>query len=73
MAALVQQNFSFRWSDQHAIINQFLDLIIFLAAAATDLLDGYLAPFAGRDSTVNSIRKDTFSIFTVARGRCPAH
>lgn len=42
VAALVQENVSFEISGYH-ITREFLALTIFLAAAATDLLDGYLA------------------------------
>jgi len=54
VAVLVQQNFSFGWSDQ-PIANEFLALIIFLAAAATDLLDGYLARRWGQVTTVGTL------------------
>src|SRR5271166_20552 len=54
VAALVQQNFSVGWSDQ-PIANEFLALIIFLAAAATDLLDGYLARRWGQITTVGTL------------------
>ena len=43
VAALVQQDLPFGWSYLHSVANEFLALLIFLAAAATDLLDGYLA------------------------------
>src|SRR5579859_3751150 len=42
VAALVQENVSFDIAGYH-ITREFLALAIFLAAAATDLLDGYLA------------------------------
>src|SRR5579872_6017245 len=42
VAALVQENVSFEISGYH-ITREFLALAIFLMAAATDLLDGYLA------------------------------
>jgi len=54
VAALVQQNFFIGWSDQ-PIPNEFLALIIFLAAAATDLLDGYLARRWGQVTTVGTL------------------
>jgi CDP-diacylglycerol--glycerol-3-phosphate 3-phosphatidyltransferase len=54
VAALVQQNFFIGWSDQ-PIANEFLALIIFLAAAATDLLDGYLARRWGQVTTVGTL------------------
>src|SRR5271154_288040 len=50
VAALVQQNFSVG-----PIPNEFLALIIFLAAAATDLLDGYLARRWGQVTTVGTL------------------
>ena len=55
MAALVQQNFSLRWSDEHTIGNEFVALMIFLAAAATDLLDGYLARRWSQVTTVGML------------------
>jgi CDP-diacylglycerol--glycerol-3-phosphate 3-phosphatidyltransferase len=55
VAVLVQQNFSIGWSAQHAIANEFLALIIFLAAAATDLLDGYLARRWSQVTTVGTL------------------
>jgi len=55
VAALVQQNFSVHWSDQHTIGNEFVALMIFLAAAATDLLDGYLARRWSQVTTVGTL------------------
>lgn len=52
VAALVQQNFS---DEQHGIANEFLALTIFLAAAATDLLDGYLARRWSQVTTVGML------------------
>src|SRR5271166_2186433 len=54
VAALVQQNFSVGWSDQ-PIANEFVALIIFLVAAGTDLLDGYLARRWGQITTVGTL------------------
>src|SRR5580704_12467919 len=54
VAALVQQNFFIGWSDQ-PIANEFLALIIFLTAAATDLLDGYLARRWAQITTVGTL------------------
>lgn len=42
VAALLQENVSFEISG-HQVTKEWLALMIFLAAAATDLLDGYLA------------------------------
>ena len=43
IAALVQHGFQITWHSRVIVANDFLALIIFLAAAFTDLLDGYLA------------------------------
>ena len=43
VAALVQQNLRIQWGGKLLVANDFLALLLFLAAAATDLLDGYLA------------------------------
>ncbi|HME06987.1 MAG TPA: CDP-diacylglycerol--glycerol-3-phosphate 3-phosphatidyltransferase [Bryobacteraceae bacterium] len=55
VAALVQQNFYFSWNGQRMLANEFLALIVFLAAAATDLLDGYLARRWGQVTTVGTL------------------
>jgi CDP-diacylglycerol--glycerol-3-phosphate 3-phosphatidyltransferase len=55
VAALVQQDFSISWGGQRTIANEFLALMIFLAAAATDLLDGYLARRWGQVTTVGTL------------------
>src|SRR5271165_7664 len=55
VAALVQQNFYFSWNGQRTLANEFLALIVFLAAAATDLLDGYLARRWGQVTTVGTL------------------
>ncbi len=43
VAALVQQNLRVQWGGRLLLANDFLALLLFLAAAITDLLDGYLA------------------------------
>lgn len=43
VAALVQQHLSIRWGSTTLVANDFLALTLFIAAAVTDLLDGYLA------------------------------
>jgi CDP-diacylglycerol---glycerol-3-phosphate 3-phosphatidyltransferase len=43
VAALVQQNFRVYWGNRLLVANDFFALTLFLAAALTDLLDGYLA------------------------------
>jgi CDP-diacylglycerol--glycerol-3-phosphate 3-phosphatidyltransferase len=43
VAGLVQQNLRVQWGQTLLIANDFFALTIFLAAAFTDLLDGYLA------------------------------
>src|SRR5512142_2181281 len=42
VAALVQENVAVKWGGM-VFTNEWLALAIFLSAAATDLLDGYLA------------------------------
>jgi CDP-diacylglycerol--glycerol-3-phosphate 3-phosphatidyltransferase len=42
VAALVEENVGFQWGSL-TVTNEWLALAIFLSAAATDLLDGYLA------------------------------
>lgn len=54
VAVLVQENLRFEfWG--FVITNEFLALSIFLAAAATDLLDGYLARRWGQVTTVGML------------------
>jgi len=55
VAALVQQNFSIHWNGRLFIANDFLALILFLAAALTDLLDGYLARRWKQVTTVGTL------------------
>jgi CDP-diacylglycerol---glycerol-3-phosphate 3-phosphatidyltransferase len=55
VAALVQQNLYFSWNGQPTLAYEFLALIIFLAAAATDLLDGYLARRWSQVTTVGTL------------------
>jgi len=54
VAALVKENWEIRFQ-QVLITNEFLALAIFLAAAATDLLDGYLARRLGQVTTVGTL------------------
>jgi CDP-diacylglycerol--glycerol-3-phosphate 3-phosphatidyltransferase len=54
VAALVQENLRFEFNGV-IITNEFLALSIFLAAAATDLLDGYLARRWGQVTTVGTL------------------
>jgi CDP-diacylglycerol--glycerol-3-phosphate 3-phosphatidyltransferase len=55
VAALVQQNFRLTWGDQVLVANDFFALIVFLAAALTDLLDGYLARRWKQVTTVGTL------------------
>ncbi len=55
IAALVQHNFQITWDSRVIIANDFLALIIFLAAALTDLLDGYLARRWKQVTTVGTL------------------
>lgn len=50
VAALVQQNYTLE-----GITNEYIALAIFLAAGATDLLDGYLARRWGQVTTVGTL------------------
>lgn len=54
VAVLVEQDLRIDW---HGVLvaNEFLALAIFLAAAATDLLDGYLARRWGQITTVGTL------------------
>ena len=54
VAALVQENLHLRMLG-FTISNEFLALAIFLAAAVTDLLDGYLARRWGQVTTVGTL------------------
>ncbi len=55
VAALVQQNFSIHWGGRMLVANDFFALIVFLAAALTDLLDGYLARRWKQVTTVGTL------------------
>jgi CDP-diacylglycerol--glycerol-3-phosphate 3-phosphatidyltransferase len=55
VAVLVEQNFQIEWGGQVVIANDFLALIVFLAAALTDLLDGYLARRWKQVTTVGTL------------------
>src|SRR3954454_9343617 len=54
VAALVSENLSLQFR-AFALTNQLVALAIFLAAAATDLLDGYLARRWGQVTTVGTL------------------
>jgi len=55
VAALVQHNLSIYWDGRVIIANDFFALIVFLAAAVTDLLDGYLARRWKQVTTVGTL------------------
>jgi len=55
VAALVQQDFRIYWGDRVLVANDFFALIVFLAAALTDLLDGYLARRWKQVTTVGTL------------------
>jgi CDP-diacylglycerol---glycerol-3-phosphate 3-phosphatidyltransferase len=55
VAALVQQNFQLYWNERVLVANDFFALIVFLAAALTDLLDGYLARRWKQVTTVGTL------------------
>ena len=55
VAALVQQNFAVHWGARLLVANDFFALILFLAAALTDLLDGYLARRWKQVTTVGTL------------------
>ena len=55
VAALVQQNFRLHWGDRLLLANNFFALTVFLAAASTDLLDGYLARRWKQVTTVGTL------------------
>lgn len=55
VVALVQQDLSVHWHGQVWLTNNLLALSIFLAAAATDLLDGYLARKWGQITTIGTL------------------
>lgn len=54
VAVLVQENLRLDWGGL-TVTNEFLALAIFLAAAGTDLLDGYLARRWGQTTTVGTL------------------
>lgn len=55
VAVLVEQNFSVRWNGTLLVANDFFALLLFLAAAGTDLLDGYLARRWKQVTTVGTL------------------
>jgi CDP-diacylglycerol---glycerol-3-phosphate 3-phosphatidyltransferase len=55
VAALVQQHMRVHWGSTLLIANDFFALIVFLAAAVTDLLDGYLARRWKQVTTVGTL------------------
>ena len=55
VAALVQQHLRVSWGSHLLIANDFLALGLFLAAALTDLLDGYLARRWKQVTTVGTL------------------
>jgi CDP-diacylglycerol--glycerol-3-phosphate 3-phosphatidyltransferase len=55
IAALVRHNFQITWNSRVIVANDFLALSIFLAAAFTDLLDGYLARRWKQVTTVGTL------------------
>lgn len=55
VAALVQQKIRIYWGDTLLVPNDFFALMVFLAAAVTDLLDGYLARRWKQVTTVGTL------------------
>ncbi len=55
VAALLQHTLRIQWGHTVLVANDFLALILFLAAAATDLLDGYLARRWKQVTTVGTL------------------
>ncbi len=55
VAVLVEQNLRIEWHGAVVVSNAFLALFIFLIAAATDLLDGYLARRWKQITTVGTL------------------
>jgi CDP-diacylglycerol--glycerol-3-phosphate 3-phosphatidyltransferase len=55
VAVLVEQDLRIEWHGVVWVSNEFLALSIFLVAAATDLLDGYLARRWGQITTVGTL------------------
>src|SRR5438045_2810308 len=55
VAALVQQNFRIQWGDKLLLANDFFAVTVFVAAALTDLLDGYLARRSKQVTTIGTL------------------
>jgi CDP-diacylglycerol---glycerol-3-phosphate 3-phosphatidyltransferase len=55
VAALVQHKLSIYWDGKVLVANDFFALIVFLAAALTDILDGYLARRWKQVTTVGTL------------------
>ncbi len=55
VAAMVQGNWSLHWGPKLLIASDFFALLLFLAAALTDLLDGYLARRWKQVTTVGTL------------------
>ena len=55
VAVMVEQNLRIEWRGAVVVTNAFLALFIFLIAAATDLLDGYLARRWKQITTVGTL------------------
>jgi CDP-diacylglycerol--glycerol-3-phosphate 3-phosphatidyltransferase len=55
VAALVQQNFRLHWNKTLLVANDLFAVAVFLAAAVTDLLDGYLARRWRQVTTVGTL------------------
>lgn len=55
VAALVQQNLRLHWNSHVLVPNDFFALLVFLSAALTDLLDGYLARRWKQVTTVGTL------------------
>lgn len=55
VAALVQHNFRIHWGNTLLVGNDLFAVIVFLAAAVTDLLDGYLARRWRQVTTVGTL------------------
>jgi CDP-diacylglycerol--glycerol-3-phosphate 3-phosphatidyltransferase len=55
VAALVQQHLRVYWGSHVIVANDFLALLLFLAAALSDLLDGYLARRWKQVTTVGTL------------------
>jgi CDP-diacylglycerol--glycerol-3-phosphate 3-phosphatidyltransferase len=55
VAALLQHNLRIEWDGKLLVANDFFALSVFLAAAATDMLDGYLARRWKQVTTVGTL------------------